>query len=171
MKHLFNGIKLYFTDKPYYEQWKRYTKLQKRARTAMKKQIKDFCPWSGYYMNEMVKVMLKFYKETYEAGDCCWRETESRLKIADSLKQTYDYAEKLELIEDMEEAELIALAKKDKIAFVNYVKAWEAKVDLKIKDSNHADALLAGLAEEYLTEKYTKAMYKLIGEHIWEWCD
>ena len=171
MKHLFNSIKLYFTDKPYYTQWKRYTKLQKRARKAMKRQVKDFCPWSGYYMHEMVKLMLKFYKETYEAGDCCWRETESRLKVADSLKQAYDYAYKLELMEDMEDDELIALAKKDKIAFVNYVKAWEAKVEVKIEDSNHSEALLAGLADEYLTEKYTKAMYKIIGEHIWEWCD
>ena len=164
MKHLFDGVKLYFTDKPYYDQWKRYTKLQKRARTAMKKQIKDFCPWSGYYMNEMVKVMLKFYKETYEAGDCCWRETESRLKIADSLKQTYDYAEKLELIEDMEEAELIALAKKDKIAFVNYVKTWEAKVDLKIEDSNHADALLAGLAEHFLRHIHADDLQAFSGQ-------
>lgn len=168
---MFTTIKLWFTDRNYYYQRKRFMKKQKAVRKELKKQVKEFCPWSGYYMNEMIKAMLKFYKETYEAGDCCRRETESCLKIADSLKQTYDYAEKLELIEDMEEAELIALAKKDKIAFINYVKAWEAKVDLKIEDSNHADALLAGLAEEYLTEKYTKAMYKLIGEHIWEWCD
>ena len=168
---MFRGIKLWFTDRNYYYQRRRYMARQKAVRKELKKQVKKFCPWSGYYMNEMVKVMLKFYKETYEAGDCCWRETESRLKIADSLKQAYDYAEKLELIEDMEEAELIALARKDKIAFVNYVRAWEAKVDPKIEDSNHVDALLASLAEEYLIEKYTKAMYKLIGEHVWEWCD
>ena len=170
MKHLFNGIKLYFTDRPYYEQWKRYTKLQKRARKAMKLQAKEFCPWSGWYMNEMIKLMLKFYTETYEAGDCCWRETESRLERARDMRQALDYAEKLELIEDLDYSELIEMAKKDK-AFDKYITAWEKKVNATIDDSNHKEALLGGLAEDYLTDKYTKAMYKIIGEHIWEWCD
>ena len=171
MKHLFNGIKLYFTDKPYYAQWKRYTKKQKAYRKAMKKQAKDFCPWSGWYMNEMVKLMLKFYTDAYEAGDCCWSEDERRLERARTMRQALDYAEQLELIEDMENHELIALAKKDRIAFVNYAKAWEAKVGASIDESNHPEALTAALADEYLTEKYTKALYKVIGEHVWEWCD
>ena len=170
MKHLFNGIKLYFTDRAYYEQWKRYTKLQKQVRKAMKKQAKDFCPWSGWYMNEMVKLMLKFYTETYEAGDCCWRETESRLERARDMRQALDYAEKLELIEDMDYNELIEMAKKDK-AFDKYIAAWEKQMNATIDDSNHKEALLGGLADDYLTDKYTKAMYKIIGEHIWEWCD
>ena len=171
MKHLFNHIKFYFTDKPYYEQWKRYTKLQKRFRKAMKLQAKDFCPWSGWYMNEMIKLMLKFYTETYESGDCCWRESTSRLEIAKSMRQALEYAEKLEAIEDLETDELLNLAKKDKIAFTNYVKAWETENSICIADSNHSESLKAALAEEYLTEKYTKAMYKIIGEHIWEWGD
>lgn len=170
MKHLFNGIKLYFTDRPYYKQWKRYTKLQKRARNAMKLQVKDFCPWSGWYMNEMIKLMLKFYTETYEAGDCCWRETESRLERAKTMRQALDYAEKLELIEDLDYSELIEMAKKDK-AFDKYIAAWEKKVNATIDDSNNKEALLGGIADDYLTDKYTKAMYKIIGEHIWEWCD
>ena len=170
MKHLFNGIKLYFTDRPYYEQWKRYTKLQKRVRKAMKLQAKDFCPWSGWYMNEMVKLMLKFYTETYEAGDCCWRETESRLEIAKFMRQALDYAEKLEIIEDLDYIELIEIAKQDK-AFDKYIADWEKQVNATIDDSNHKEALLGGLADDYLTDKYTKAMYKIIGEHLWEWCD
>ena len=170
MKHLFNGIKLYFTDRPYYNQWKRYTKLQKQVRKAMNKQAKDFCPWSGWYMNEMVKLMLKFYTETYEAGDCCWRETESRLERARDMRQAFNYAEKLELIEDLDYSELIEMAKQDK-AFDKYIAAWEKQMNATIDDSNHKEALLGGLAEDYLTDKYTKAMYKIIGEHIWEWCD
>ena len=168
---MFRGIKLYFADKPYYKQWKRYIKRQKAFRKSMKRQAKDFCPWSGWYMNEMVKLILKFYTETYEAGDCCWQETESRLKLAKSMRKAFDFAEKLELIEDMESSELIALAKKDKIAFVNYVKAWETKIGATVAESSNPEALIASLAEEYLTEKYTKGMYKIIGEHIWEWCD
>ena len=171
MFRFFRGLKLYFTDRPYYKQWKPYMKRQKAFRKAMKLQAKDFCPWSGWYMNEMVKLMLKFYTETYEAGDCCWRETESRLELAKSMRKALDFAEKLELIEDMESAELIALAKKDKIAFVNYVKAWETKIGATVAESSHPEALMASLAEEYLIEKYTKGMYKIIGEHIWEWCD
>lgn len=167
---MFRGIKLYFTDRPYYAQWKRYTKLQKRVRKAMKLQAKGFCPWSGWYMNEMVKLMLKFYTETYEAGDCCWRETESRLEIAKSMRQALDYAEKLEIIEDLDYSELIEMAKQDK-AFDKYIADWERKVNATIDDSNHKEALLGGLADDYLTDKYTKAMYKIIGEHIWEWCD
>jgi hypothetical protein len=34
-----------------------------------------------------------------------------------------------------------------------------------------SEALLSGVAYTYLEEKYTKALYNIIGEHIWEWCD
>jgi hypothetical protein len=171
IKRVFTDVKLHFTDEQYYEQRKRYMKRQKAFRKAMKLQAKDFCPWSGWYMNEMVKLMLKFYTETYEAGDCCWRETESRLELAKSMRKAFDFAEKLELIEDMESDELVALAKKDKVAFVNYVKAWETKIGATVAESSHPEAIMASLADDYLTEKYTKGMYKIIGEHIWEWCD
>ena len=56
-------------------------------------------------------------------------------------------------------------------AFDKYIAAWEKKVNVTIDDSNNKEALLGGLADDYLTNKYTKAMYKIIGEHIWEWCD
>lgn len=168
---MLRAIKLYFTDRSYYKQWKRYSKRQKAARKTMRAHADKFCPWSGWYMHEMIKYMLQFYTETYERGDCCWRESDSRLKLAESMRQALGYAEKLESMESMSAKDILATAKKDKIAFINYVKAWEAKVDLKIEDSNHADALMESLAEEYLTDKYTKAMYKIIGEHIWEWCD
>lgn len=164
-------IKLYFTNRPSYEQQKRYTKLQKKYRKNLKKQAKAFCPWSGYYMHEMIVTMLRFYMETFKAGDCCWRETESRLELTKSMKQALDYATKLELIDTMDETELITLAKKDKIAFDKYVRAWETNSELCIAESAHSEHLLAGLAEDYLTKKYTKAMYKIIGEYIWEWYD
>ena len=68
---------------------------------------------------------------------------------------------------DMEYDELIAVAKKDGIAFTKYVKKQEEKVGFKFD----SDALLSGIAYSYLERKYTKAMYNLIGEHIWEWMD
>ena len=73
---MFGIIKLYFTDRSYYEQRKRYLKLQKAVRKKLKNQIKSFCPWSGYYLHEMIKTMLEFYHKTYLAGDCCWSEEE-----------------------------------------------------------------------------------------------
>ncbi len=167
---MFRKIKLYFTDRPYYEQLKRYEKLQKAVRKKLKKQVKNFCPWSGYYMHEMVKTMLEFYHKTYLAGDCCWREKSGVEEIATSLGVAMHWAEELERLNDMYEEEVISIAQKDE-AFDKYVSDWEAKIGSKISECNHPDALLAGLAEEYLTEKYTKAMYKVIGEHIWEWCD
>ena len=45
---MFKNIKLYFTDKPLYEQRKRYSKLQKEYRNKLKKQAKEFRPWSGW---------------------------------------------------------------------------------------------------------------------------
>ena len=103
MKHLFNGIKLYFTNRHYYEQWKRYTKLQKKYRKELKKQAKEFCPWSGWYMNEMIKTMLEFYHKTYLAGDCCWREEGSREEIATTLGVAVHWAEDLDNIDDLED--------------------------------------------------------------------
>ena len=69
---MFRAIKLWFTDRKYYHQRKRYMKLQKAYRNEMKKQVNEFCPWSGYYMHKMVVTMLEFYYKTYAAKDCCW---------------------------------------------------------------------------------------------------
>jgi hypothetical protein len=65
---MFRTLKLYFTNRPYYEQWKRYKKLQKTMRKKLVQQAKEFCPWSGAYLHDMVKTMLEFYYETYKAS-------------------------------------------------------------------------------------------------------
>ena len=170
MKRLFNGIKLYFTDRPYYYQRKRYMKLQKKYRKELKKQAKEFCPWSGWYMNEMIKTMLNFYHETYLAGDCCWSEESRVAEIAVSLGVAREYAKELENLDALDYEELIGIAQEND-DFDEYVIAWEQEVGVKISESNQPDSLLSALAYEYLEEKYTRAMYNIIGEHIWEWCD
>ncbi len=169
---MFRGIKLWFTDRPYYEQRKRYIKLQKEYRNKLKKQAKEFCPWSGWYMHEMVKTMIDFYHKTYVAGDCCWREEGSREEIATCLGVANHWADELDKLDDLSDKELIELARTSLgVAFDKYVAAYEEKVALKISESNHKDALLSSLAQEFLTEKYTQAFYSIIGKHIWEWCD
>jgi hypothetical protein len=167
---MFHGIKLWFTDRNYYYQRKRYMKLQNEYCKKLTKQAKEFCPWSGYYMHKMIKTMLEFYYKTYEAKDCCWSESAWNGKVAESLKKAVDAANDLDSIDDLEFSELIAIAQKDK-AFEKYIADWETKVNATINDSNNKEALLSGLAEEYLVEKYTKALYNIIGNHIWEWMD
>lgn len=160
-------IKLYFTNKPYYEQRKRYMARRNAVRKELKKQAKEFCPWSGYYMHEMIVTMLEFYYKIYEAHDCCWSESAWSGKVAASLKEALDMAAELDKIDDYEYAELIEIAKKDDVLFADYLKQYEDKVGY-LMDS---EALLSGVAYNYLEKKYTKALYNIIGEHIWEWCD
>jgi hypothetical protein len=167
MTNPFKLIKLYFTERDYYEQRKRYMKLQKKYRKDMKAQVKEFCPWSGYYMHKMITTMLEFYYKTYEAKDCCWSESAWEGKTAVYLKEALDWAEKLDAIEDIDCDELIAIAQKDGQLFSDYLKQYEEKVGY-LMDS---EALLSGVAYSYLEKKYTKAMYNVIGEHIWEWMD
>ena len=167
---MFRGIKLWFTNRPYYEQRKRYMKLQKTFRKKLKKQAKEFCPWSGYYMNEMTKTMLNFYYETYLAGDCCWSEDTRRLNIANSIAKAVHHAEALDALDDWDYTELIAEARNDP-AFSIRVAAFEKEIGKAISDCDHSEALLAGVAYDFLEEKYTKTLYNTIGEHIWEWCD
>jgi hypothetical protein len=93
MFRFFRGLKLYFTDRPYYKQWKPYMKRQKAVRKELKKQAKEFCPWSGYYMHKMIVTMLEFYYKTYEAKDCCWSESAWNGKVAESLKRALDAAD------------------------------------------------------------------------------
>ena len=114
--------------------------------------------------------MLDFYHKTYLAGDCCWSSEGSVEEIATILGMAVHWAEDLDKVDDLEDAELLEIAQKDK-AFGKYVAAWENKTNVIIEDHNHKEALLSSLAHEYLIEKYTKAMYQIIGEHIWEWCD
>lgn len=140
---------------------------QKAVRKNLRKQIKEFSPWSGYYMHQMICTMLKFFYDTYEAKDCCWSESACNGKVAESLKEAVDAATNLDLIDDLSEDELIKVARKDGVAFYNFLKRHEKEVGFSL-DSK---ALLGGVAYNYLEKKYTKAIYNSIGEHIWEWCD
>ena len=167
---MFKIIKLYFTDRKYYEQRKRYMKLQKKYRKELKKQAKEFCPWSGWYMHKMITTMLDFYHETYLAGDCCWSEDKRRLNIANSIAKSVHYMEALEVLDNWNYPELIAEAKKDPV-FPARVAAFEKEIGKSITDCDHSEALLAGVAYDFLEEKYTTALYNNIGKHIWEWCD
>ena len=164
---MFKSIKLFFTDRPYYEQRKRYLKRQKAVRKKLKKQIKEFCPWSGYYMHKMIVTMLEFYYKTYEAKDCCWSESAWSGKVAETIKLAIDAAKDLDSIEDLEPEELIAVAQKDGAAFTDFLKQYEEKVEFKIESI----ALLSGVAYSYLEKKHTTTLYNIIGNHIWEWMD
>lgn len=164
---MFRGIKLWFTDRNYYYQRKRYMKLQKAYRRKLIKQAKEFCPWSGWYMHEMMKTMLEFYNKTYEAGDCCWSIEEQVKKIAAQTKRALDYAQDLDIYEDLDEEELIAIAEKE-YGFKKYLEKWEKKTGL---DTKEKPALLYGVAWAYFEKKYTEGLYNIVGKHIWEWFD
>ena len=166
---MFRAIKLYFTDRNYYYQRKRYMKLQKEYRKKLIKQSKEFCPWSGYYMHKMIVTMLEFYYKTYEAKDCCWSESAWNGKVAASLKDALAAAEKLDTYEELEVDELIALAESE-YGFLKYLEKWEKKTGLKT-DKADKKYLLYGVAEAYFEKKYTTALYNTIGKHIWEWMD
>ena len=162
---MFKVIRLYFKNRPYYEQRKRYMKLQKEYRKKLKKQAKEFCPWSGYYMHEIIKTMLEFYYDTYKAGDCCWSESAHTGKVARSLYDVLLAAEALEKIDELETSDLITIA--DAIAdFEQYKLDYEKQTETKITDK-----MLGYVAYAFLEQYYTKKMYQVIGEHIWEWCD
>lgn len=167
---MFKSIKLYFTNKSKYEQRKRYLKLQKEYRNKLKRLAKEFCPWSGYYMHEMICTMLNFYYKVYLAGDCCWSDDTHRLDIANCIAKAVDYAEALEALDSRDDQELISEAQKDS-AFSDYAKAFEKKIEKTIAECTNPEMVLAGLAYDYLEIKYTKIIYKVIGEHIWEWWD
>lgn len=164
---MFKTIKLYFIDRNYYHKRKRYRTLQKEYRKKLKNLAKEFCPWSGYYMHQMVVTMLEFYYKTYEAKDCCWSESTWNGKVAASLKEALDVVAELDKLDNLEYSELIEIAQKDDSQFTDYVKQYEDKVGY-LMDS---EALLSGVAEAYLEKKYTTILYNIIGNHIWEWCD
>jgi hypothetical protein len=166
---MFKSLKLWFTDREHYYQRKRYGKLQKEYRNKLIKQAKEFCPWSGWYMNEMVKTMLEFYHRTYTAGDNCWSEESRIKKIANQVEKALQAAQNLDTYEDLGADELIALAEKEP-GFLKYLEKWEKKTGLKT-DKADRKYLLYGVAEAYFEKKYTTALYDAIGKHIWEWCD
>lgn len=163
---MFKDIKLFFTDRPYYEQRKRYLKRQKAVRKKLKKQIKEFCPWSGYYMHKMIQTMLEFYQEAYEAGDCAWSEETRTKQIAGQIAKAVEHAKMLDKIEEAETCELVDMAAEP--GFEKYLNSLERAGHVIKRDNIH---ILSGLAYEYLVEKHTKAMYNILGKHIWDWCD
>jgi hypothetical protein len=144
-------------------------KRQKAARKKLKKLVKEFSPWSGWNLYEMTKTMLEFYKETYVIGDCCWSEDSRRLEIAKTLIEAVEAAKAIEYIDELSMDELIILAKKDGVAFTNFVNHWKAKNDISLDKTNIA--LLSGVAYSYLEKKYTKRLFNIIGTNIWDWCD
>jgi hypothetical protein len=117
----------------------------------------------------MTKTMLEFYKETYVIGDCCWSEDSRRLEIAKTLIEAVEAAKAIEYIDELSMDELIILAKKDGVAFTNFVNHWKAKNDISLDKTNIA--LLSGVAYSYLEKKYTKRLFNIIGTNIWDWCD
>jgi hypothetical protein len=164
---MFKELKLYFTNRSRYNQWRRYSKRQKTVRKELKKQAKEFCPWSGYYMHKMIVTMLEFYYKTYEAKDCCWSESAWNGKVAESLKKALDAADELDKLDDLSYSELIKIAEQDGQLFSDYLKQYEEQVKY-LMDS---EALLSGVAYSYLEKKYTTTMYNIIGNYIWEWMD
>ncbi len=165
---MFGDLKLYFTDRPRYEQHKRYLKCQRYARKRLKKLAKEFCPWSGYYMHEMIKTMLEFYYTVYDAKDWCWSVDDRLEGIATSLKQALDYSDKLDAIDDMECSDLLVIAEEfdDFSDFCTKIAS-----DMGTTFEKLSEDIRGYLAFEFLEKKYTSLMYNTIGENIWRWSD
>ena len=163
---MFKSIKLWFTDRDYYHQRKRYLKLQRNVRRKLRKQLSEFCPWSGYYMHEMIKIMLEFYHAVYQAKDCCWSESARLGKIEKSLAETLQYFELLEQIDEVDaESELLPRAEAEP-GFKPYLQEWSKENDMQV-----TDVMRPYLAYSFLEKIYTERLYNSIGKHIWEWCD
>lgn len=163
---MFKAIKLWFTDRNYYYQRKRYIKLQKEYRKKLIKQAKEFCPWSGWYLNEVVKTMLEFYNKTYSAGDCCWSEKCRVHRIAAETEKALQLAIDLDTYEDLDNDELIKQAIAEP-GFIKFKEAYEKKMGSPIENT----MILYGVACDYYEKKYTTALYNNIGKHVWGWCD
>ena len=165
---MFRGIKLWFTNKPYYHQRKRYMKLQKTYRAKLQKQAKEFCPWSGWYIHEMVKTMLEFYEKTYTAQDCCWTTEEHTNKVAEQVRIALDFSAKLDMIDDVDSCdELIPFAKEYSEEFSAYCD----EVNKRLEDETYAKRFPGYVAYEFLEKKYTSELYNTIGKYIWGWYD
>ena len=163
---MFRVIKLWFTDRNYYYQRKHYMKLQKEYRKKLKKQANEFCPWSGWYLNEMVKTMLEFYHKAYTAGDCCWSEKCRLQQVANQTGKALQAAQNLDTYEDLDTDELIKLAEAEP-GFRKFKEAWENKTGTKAENR----MLLYSVVWKYYEKKYTTALYDIIGKHIWGWYD
>lgn len=162
---MFKELKLHFTNRSRYNQWRRYKKIQKAYRKKLMKQAKEFCPWSGWYMYKMTTTMLEFYHKTYATGDLCYSEEGRIKKIANQTEKALEFAHTLDTYEDLPEEELVAIAEKEP-GFKKYVEKWEKKFGTEAKLK-----LTYGLAYDYFEKKYTTGVYNIIGKYIWEWCD
>ena len=163
---MFKSIKLWFTNRDYYYQRKRYLKLQRNVRRKLRKQLSEFCPWSGYYMHEMIKTMLEFYHAVYKATDCCWSESARLGKIEKSLAETLQYFDMLEQIDEVDaESELLPRAEAEP-EFKAYLQKWSEENNMQV-----TEVMRPYLAYSFLEKVYTERLYNSIGKHIWEWCD
>ena len=162
----FRGLKLWLTNRPYYKQWKRYMKRQDTVRKKLKKQVKEFCPWTGYYLHDMIKTMLEFYHDVYSTRDCCWSEPSRLEKIEKSLAETLQYFDLLEKIDDVDaDSELLPIAEAEP-EFEDYLKTWTEENGMKVTDT-----VKPCFAYSFLEKIYTERLYNSIGKHIWEWYD
>ena len=165
---MFKNIKLWFKDREHYYQRKRYSKLQREYRAKLMRQVKEFCPWSGWYINEMVKTMLEFFEKTYTAKDCCWTTDEHLDNVAVQVRQALDYVTKLDMIDNVDScADLIPYAEEYHDEFVAYCKEVEEKFDL----ADQTTTALGYAAYEFLERKYTSELYNTIGKNLWGWYD
>jgi hypothetical protein len=119
-------------------------------------------------MHEMVQTMIDFYFETYQAGDCCWREEKYLKSIVESLAQVKHYLDNLAKTDELDATELITNAETFP-DFKDFCKDFAAEMGTTPK--RLSEAMKAVAAYEFLEKKYTSMVYKLIGEHIGEWCD
>ena len=171
LEGFYKETRLFFTDINNYKDYIAYKKIEKKFKNKMKKLLADFHPWSGWYMHEVITTMLTFYRDVYDSKHCVYAADEWRLPIVAQLKEACDYATNLEYLETMEQEELISIAEKDGVAFRNYVLKFSNDSDVDIKQLKEKSAFYSGLAYEYLSKKYTRKMYEILGNHIWDWCD
>ena len=167
-------LKLFFTNNKKYKELRRYKKRQRKYRRKLIQLSKKFAPWSGYYMHEMITVMVEFFYKTYLCGDCIYSENERRLDIVKEQEEVRQYAITLESIEEMSEDELLAQAQIDGEIFNSYVVKMLQKCYPESYEQIEGDKkarLTAAYAYSYLVDKYTKAFYESLGKYIWGWSD
>lgn len=167
-------LKLFFTNNSKYNELRRYEKRQRKYRRQLVRLSKKFAPWSGYYMHEMITVMLEFFYKTYLCGDCIYSENARRLDIVKEQEEVRQYAIALENIEKMYEDDLLALAQIDGETFNRYVAQMLQKCypeSYEQIDGDKKARLTAAYAYSYLVDKYTRSFYESLGKYIWGWSD
>ena len=167
-------LKLFFTNNSKYNELRRYEKRQRKYRRQLIRLSKKFAPWSGYYMHEMITVMLEFFYKTYLCGDCIYSENARRLDIVKEQEEVRQYALTLEALEEMSEEQLLAKAQTDGQLFNTYVTQMLQKCYPESYAQIAGDKkarLTAAYAYSYLVDKYTRSFYESLGKYIWGWSD